>query len=192
MDGRLPSNTRCGTSQSGVPSAFTSLGGLAERERLGLREDVRHQDVVVAAERIQRLREPMKSHGNEPRALVDQLVERVLAVGAGLAPVDRAGVVVDARAVERHVLAVALHRQLLQVGGEALQVLLVGQHGDRLRAEEVGVPDGEQAQQHRQVALERRGAEVLVHLVEAGEHRAEVRRGRSASIVDRPIAESIE
>ena len=38
----------------------------------------------------------MKSQGIEPRALVDQLVERVLAVGAGLAPVDRAGLVVDA------------------------------------------------------------------------------------------------
>ena len=73
-------------------------------------------------------------------------------------------------------LAVALHRQLLQVGREALQVLLVGQHRDRLRAEEVVVPDAEQPHQHRQVALERRGAEVLVHLVEAGEHRAEVLR----------------
>ena len=29
--------------------------GLAERERLGLREDVRHEDVVVVAERVQRL-----------------------------------------------------------------------------------------------------------------------------------------
>ena len=61
-------------------------------------------------------------------------------------------------------LAVALHRQLLEVGREALQVLLVGQDRDGLRAEEVVVPDAEQAHQHRQVALERRGAEVLVHL----------------------------
>ena len=49
FDGRLPSNTRCGTSQSGVPSAATSRGRLAERERLGLREHVRDQQVVVAA-----------------------------------------------------------------------------------------------------------------------------------------------
>ena len=34
----------------------------------------------------------------------------------------------------------------------------------------------EQAHQHRQVLLERRGAEMLVHLVEAGQHRAEVVR----------------
>ena len=73
-------------------------------------------------------------------------------------------------------LAVALHRQLLQIGRESLQVLLVRQHGDGLGAEEVRVPDAEQAHQHRQVLLERRGAEVLVHLVKAVEHGAEVLR----------------
>ena len=42
-------------------------------------------------------------------------------------------------------LAVALHRELLEVGGEPLQVLVVGQHRDGLGAEEVGVPDGRAA-----------------------------------------------
>ena len=42
-------------------------------------------------------------------------------------------------------LAVALHGELLQVGGEALEVLLVGQHRDGLRAEEVVVPERQQA-----------------------------------------------
>ena len=42
-----------------------------------------------------------------------------------------AGLVVDAGAVEGDVLAVGLHRQLLQVGGEAVQVLVVGQHRRR-------------------------------------------------------------
>ena len=114
--------------------------------------------------------------GDQLGALVDELVERVLPVRARLAPVDRAGLVVDLRAAERHVLAVALHRQLLEVGGEALHVGAVGQDGDGLRAEEVAVPDGEQAHQGGDVALERRRAEVLVHRVEAGEHRAEVLR----------------
>ena len=76
-------------------------------------------------------------------------------------------------------LAVRLHRQLLQVGGEALQVLLVGQHGDRLGAEEVAVPDGQQAHQRRQVRAGRRLEEVLVDGVEAGEHLGERARGRS-------------
>ena len=73
-------------------------------------------------------------------------------------------------------LAVALHGELLEIGGKALEILLVGQHGDGLGAEEIVVPDREQPHQHRQVALERRGAEMLVHLVEAVEHGAEIVR----------------
>ena len=42
---------------AGVPSARDLVRRLAERQRLGLREQVRHQQVVVLAERIQRLAE---------------------------------------------------------------------------------------------------------------------------------------
>ena len=70
--------------------------GLPERERLRLREDVRHEDVVVVAERVQRLREPDQVDRDELRPLVDQLVEAVLAVRARLAPEDGARLVVDA------------------------------------------------------------------------------------------------
>ena len=98
---------------------------------------------------------------------MDQLIEGMLAVGPRLAPVDRPGVVIHGDAVQRHMLAVALHGELLEIGGKALQILLVGQHGDGLGAEEIVVPDGEQTHQHRQVALERRGAEMLVHFMEA-------------------------
>ena len=45
---------------------------------------------------------------------------------------------------ERDMLAVAFHRQLLQISGEALQVLLVGQHRHGLRTEEIVVPDRQQ------------------------------------------------
>ena len=113
----------------------------AERQRLALRKDVGQQHVVVAPQRRQRLAEGDEVARDEPRPLVNQLVERVLAVGARFAPIDGAGIVVHRRPLQRHVLAVALHRQLLQVGREPLQVLLVGQHRDGLRAEEVVVPD---------------------------------------------------
>ena len=56
--------------------------------------------------------------------------------------------------------------------------MAVGQHGMRLRVEEVAVPDAQQAQQQRRVGLERRSAEVLVDEVEAGEHLAEAVRRR--------------
>ena len=156
--------------------ALDLLGSLAERQRLRLREDVRHQQIVVVADRIERPQKPMKSAGIELRPLVEQLVEGVLAVRAGLAPEDRAGLVVDTDAVERHRLAVRLHRQLLEVRGEPFQVLVVRQDGDGLALEEVRVPDREQAQDDRQVPLERRRSEVLVDRVEAGEHPAEVFR----------------
>ena len=68
------------------------LARFAEGERLGLREDVRQQHVVMPAERIERLSESDEVAGNEPRALMDQLIEGMLAVGSRLAPVDRAGV----------------------------------------------------------------------------------------------------
>ena len=104
FDGRLPSKTRCGTSQSGVPSAFTSFGRLAERQRFGLREHIRDQHVVMAAKLIQRLGERDEVARNQPRPLVDQLVERVLAVGSRLAPVDRTGRARYSVSVQRDVL----------------------------------------------------------------------------------------
>ena len=91
-----PRTRGAGTSQSAVPSARTSLGGLAERERLGLREHVGHQQVVVLADRVERVREADEVARDQARALVDQLVEGVLPVGARLAPVDRPRLVVDA------------------------------------------------------------------------------------------------
>ena len=73
-------------------------------------------------------------------------------------------------------LAVAFHRQLLEIGGKTLEILLVRQDRDGLGPEKVVVPDRQQAHQHGQVLLERRGAEVLVHFMEAVEHGAEVFR----------------
>src|SRR5882672_3935341 len=99
------------------------LPRLAEGQRLGLREHVRQQHVVVPAERIQSVAECDEVTGDETGSLVDQLVEGMLPVGSRLSPVDGPGRVADLDPVECDVLAVALHRQLLQVRGEALQVL---------------------------------------------------------------------
>ena len=64
-------------------------------------------------------------------------------------------------------LAVGLHGELLQVGRETVQVLAVRKHGVALGAEEIDVPDVEQAHQRDGVILERSIAEVLVDGVEA-------------------------
>src|SRR3954465_1940777 len=98
---------------------FDLLGSLAEGQRFGLGEHIGHQYVMVPAEVVERLREGDEVAGNQVRALVDQLVERVLSVGAWLAPVDGSGGVIDGRAIERDGFSVALHGELLQIGGEA-------------------------------------------------------------------------
>jgi hypothetical protein len=82
---------------------------------------------------------------------MQQLIEGVLAIGAGIAPDDRAGRHGKRLAGTVDALAVALHFQLLQVGRQQLQGLAVGQHGGTAGAEEVGVPQAEQGQGQRQV-----------------------------------------
>ncbi len=89
FDGRLPSNNRCGTSQSGVPSALTSPPSCrTPAPRSGRTRSRQH--VVMPAQGIEGLCESDEVAGYQPGALVDQLIERVLAVGARLAPIDRA------------------------------------------------------------------------------------------------------
>ena len=124
---------------------------------------------VAVTQRPRRVREGDEVGGDHAGALVDQLVEGVLAVGAGLTPEDLAGLVGDGAAVAAHGLAVGLHGQLLQVRGEAVQVLGVGQDGVRVGAQEVRVPHVEQAHQQGHVLLGRSLGEVTVHGVEAGE-----------------------
>jgi hypothetical protein len=62
------------------------------------------------------------------RALVDQLVKGVLAVGAGFAPNDGPGGVVDAVAVAVHGLAVGLHVLLLQKSDQLAQRRVIRCH----------------------------------------------------------------
>lgn len=58
---------------------------------------------------------------------------------------------------------------LLEVGSEAVHVLVIGQHGVCLRVEEVDVPDAQQSQQDGSVLIQRSGAEVVV-LQERNDH----------------------
>src|SRR5215510_12163247 len=121
---------------------------------------------MMAAERIARFREGDKVTRNEPGSLVDQLIEGVLSIGPWFAPVDRTSVKGHPLPIESHMFAVALHRQLLEICGKALQILFVRKDSNRLGAKEIVVPNRQKAHQHRQVAFEWGGAEVLIHLVE--------------------------
>ena len=105
---------------------------------------------------------------------MQELVERMLGVRTRFAPDHRSGGALHRLATATHGLAVALHLQLLQVCWQAMQVLIVGQHCVTRGAQEVAVPDARKRQQDREVAIQRSGAEVLVHLVCAGQKIGEV------------------
>ena len=114
--------------------------------------------------------------GHHVGPLMEELVEGVLAVGAGLAEDDRAGRAHHRGAAHAHALAVRFHVELLQVGRQPVQPLVVGEHRVGREAEDVAVPDADQPENHRHVLLERGGAEMVVHGAPAGEEPREVAR----------------
>ena len=93
---------------------------LAKRKRFRLREKVGEEDRMVVlvslSDGVERLRRRDEISGNNVCALMQHLVEAVLAVCAWLAEKHRRGVVVDALAVFGHLLSERFHLELLQVG----------------------------------------------------------------------------
>src|SRR6185503_15721416 len=69
------------------PLILDFLRRLAEGQRLRLRKHVGNQHVMVPPEWIQRAMECNKVARDQPRALVNQLIERVLSICSGLAPI---------------------------------------------------------------------------------------------------------
>src|SRR5271165_6653815 len=152
------------------------FGGLTKCQRLGLRADIGDQHVMMPAERIERLRKSDEVARDEPGSLMNQLVERVLTVGSRFAPVDGTGLVAHSLPVERDMLAIAFHRQLLKIGWKPFQILLIRQDSDGLRTKKVVVPESQETHEYWQVLFKGSGAEVLVHLMKTTQHRAEVFR----------------
>ncbi len=130
----------------------------------------------MTAKRVERCTECYEIAGNKPCPLMNQLIERVLTVRARFAPVDRAGLIVNLHSVKRNIFAIAFHSQLLKICRKTLEILLVGQNCDSVNTKKTGIPDGQQGHEHRQVAVKRSGAKVLVHLVKSVQHRPEVVR----------------
>lgn len=119
-------------------------------QRLGLCQKIRQQDLVVQTpcDGIVRFGRRKEVGWYQPGALMDQLVEGVLAVGAGFTPDDGAGAVIDFLSGAGNVLSVALHVTLLEVCGETVEVLVVGEESVGLRTEEVAVPDSQESQNY--------------------------------------------
>ena len=194
--GRLPVNTRAGTIDSGGTLGADLVGGLAEGQGRGLGEEVGQEQlvhvVVAVDQRVRRGGDGDEVGRDHLGALVDQLVEGVLPVGARLAPEHLAGLRGDRRAVLADALAVGLHGQLLQVRGEPVQVLRVRQHGVAAGAEEVDVPDVQQAHQGRHVACPARSRRSAVSIAWKPARKSAKFSGPMATATEVPMAESTE
>ena len=109
---------------------FLCLGErLAVHQGFGLCKEVGEQLLEVVAHLVVAVGRGDEVARNHLGALVDELVEGVLAVRTRFAPEDRAGLVIDAQGVAVNGLAVRFHVGLLEVGGKAVQVLVVREHG---------------------------------------------------------------
>src|SRR5216684_4337844 len=102
----------------------------------------------MPAQRVQWPVECNEVARDEPGPLVNELIERMLAVRSRLAPVNWASLIINFGPVQCDVLAVALHRQLLEVCGKALQVLLVRQYCNGFGAKEIGVPHSQKTHEY--------------------------------------------
>ena len=180
------------------------LGRLAERESLGLCEEVGHELVVEIADGIVGLRAADEVAGNKVGTLMDELIERVLAVRAGLAPLDGTGSVSYSLAVLVDALAVRLHIHLLEISGEARKILIVRKDAVALCSVAVMVENTKKRENDGHVALEAGRTEMAVHLVVAlqkllvviaanGDHKRKTdRRGERVAAADPiPKAEHI-
>src|ERR1700681_4058401 len=124
---------------------------------------------MVPSQRIESFGKSDEVTRDQPRSLVNQLVEGMLTICSRLPPIDRSRRIIDSSTLERHVLTVTFHRQLLQIRRESFQVLFIGQHRNRFGLEKIVVPEGEEAQKDGPVFLEWCGTEVCVHFVKTVE-----------------------
>eukprot|EP00158_Paraphelidium_tribonemae_P008264 Partr_v1_DN28534_c0_g1_i1_m73882 len=145
---------------------------LAHHQGFSLREKVREENLVVDTARnwVVSFNGCQKVTWNDLGSLVDELVEGVLAVSSRLSPDDGTGRVVNALSVTSDILAVGFHISLLEIGSEAVHVLIIRKNGVGLSTVEVVVPYSDQRKNDGQVLLQRRLAKVTVHRVTTGQH----------------------
>ena len=151
-----------------APGSKFRLGlvqGFAAHQCLGLGEEIGQEFFVVIAAGIQGTGRGQEIAGNHGRPLVQELVKGMLSIGAWFSPDDGTGLTGDLFAFTRHGFAVTLHVSLLEIGGEAFQILVIGKDGVALGTHEIPVPDAEQSHDHRDIVHQSGGPEMFIDLV---------------------------
>ena len=145
---------------------FLSLGeGLTVHQSFRLSKEVREELLVMIADLVVAVCRSDEVARNHLGALVNELVEGVLAVRTRFAPEDRACLIVNALGIAIHSLTVGFHVCLLEVSGQAVQILVVREHCVARSAKEVVVPDADESEDHRKVLVCRSGLEMLIHFI---------------------------
>ena len=103
---------------------------------------------------------------------MDQLIEGMLAVRARFAPDDRAAGHLQIGAIHAYALAVAFHFKLLKIGRQAVEKIIIRQHGTGRVATNLIVPDTHKGQHGRQVILPLSGLKMPVHRLCTAQKRA--------------------
>ena len=62
------------------------------------------------------------------RALMDQLIKRMLPISAGFPPNDGPRMIGQSGAIHGNALTIAFHFKLLKIGGQSRQPLIIRQH----------------------------------------------------------------
>ena len=98
---------------------------------------------MMRPHRIEGLHRGQKIARDQFRALMNQLVEGVLSIGTGLSPDDRASAPTDRFALPVYPFTAALHVPLLEIRGEAVEILIIRKDRVSLCVVEVVVPDSQ-------------------------------------------------
>ena len=118
---------------------------------------------MLLRQRIAGLDHRDEFYGHEVRPLVEQLEHRMLRVGPDPAPGDRRGRPSDRLAVDGHALAVRFHFELLEIGRQQAQPLVIGEGRARLGVADLRVIKVGERREHWRVLAERGLAEMAVH-----------------------------
>ena len=118
---------------------------------------------MVVADWVVALRRGQKVARDELGALVNQLIEGMLAVGAGLPPNHGAGLIIHPQPIFGNALAIAFHIALLEIVSKTLHGLVVGKNGVRLCVKEIVVPNAQERHDDRDILGKRSGAKIVIN-----------------------------
>ena len=143
------------------------IQSLSVHQRFRLRKEIGKQFLVVVADLIVAIRRSDKVARNHFRSLVNQLIEGVLTIRSRFAPKNGTRLVIHTFGIAIDGLTVGFHVCLLEVGGEAMQVLVVRDHSVARSVKEIVVPHADKGENHREILFHRSILEMFVHFISA-------------------------